>query len=302
MDWISRLNRAPGRVPLGEGANADVRHWSYSPHLPDNVPHRHTYHEVCLVGGYGAGRYTVEGAPHSLLPGTLFFARPGILHQIVNTSDTLMELSWVTFSLHPEGNSEAASLLRAFAQAETVLVIPSASTSVAANWEALRLAADGPSRPGQDIQIAGLTASLLLGIAQAGIDQRAETGDRPEADGTDLQPARLAVRHIHDNLSQPLAIGEIAAKVGVSPRHLARLFGRLTGVSPAAYIETARLERARTLLRRTDDPIKQVAAHCGYMDIHHFTRVFARRYGFPPGAYRRNTPDVSHPPAEGELV
>ena len=75
--------------------------------------------------------------------------------------------------------------------------------------------------------------------------------------------------------------------MNVSPRHLTRLVSRFTGVGPAAYIAKARIQRARTLLLRTDDPVKQVGSQVGYDDVHHFTRAFTRLVGCPPAAFRK---------------
>ena len=70
-------------------------------------------------------------------------------------------------------------------------------------------------------------------------------------------------------------------------------------MAPAAYIEQARMDRARTLLQRTDDPIKQVAALVGYVDVHHFTRVFTRHVGCPPGVFRRTGGAAARPVLTG---
>ena len=112
------------------------------------------------------------------------------------------------------------------------------------------------------------------------------------------------MRFIHDNLGHPLPLGEIAAQVHLSPRHLSRLLTRYTGQPPARYITRARLDRARGLLLRSALPIKEVAAAVGYPDVHHFTRAFAAYFGCPPGALRRH-PEQGHVPIiqnAGDLV
>ncbi len=58
MHWIARLNCGAATFAF-PGATVEVTHWAYSTQLPDNVPHRHTCFEVCLVGDWGAGLFTV---------------------------------------------------------------------------------------------------------------------------------------------------------------------------------------------------------------------------------------------------
>ncbi len=84
MDWIKRLNQVGGRLALA--GSVEVLNWAYNPHLPDNVPHRHTYFEVCQVGAHGRGEFRVQDTMHPIASGDLFFARPGFVHQIVNTA------------------------------------------------------------------------------------------------------------------------------------------------------------------------------------------------------------------------
>jgi len=294
MDWLGRLNRwndaARGRVPLGvPGCAAEVLHWAHSPHLCDNVPHRHTYFEVCLVGAHGTGEYRVEGRPHPLAPGTLFFARPGVVHQIVNTQSPEMELSWVSFRTEVTVPGEVAALLQRFADADGVLAVPDEGRRITGLWRALRALAEAPpGLPGADAQIGQVMAALLLGLAQAGAGDPPESRPAEEPDTSSGRAlARRAVRLIQERLSGPVSVAEVAVAVGLSPRHLTRVMRELTGVAPAEYIERARLHRAATLLLKTDDPIKQVAAQAGYADVHHFTRAFGRVYECPPGAFRR---------------
>jgi AraC-like DNA-binding protein/quercetin dioxygenase-like cupin family protein len=287
MDWIERLNRAPGRVPLSGGAVAEVLQWAYQAHLPGNVPHRHTYFEVCQVGAWGAGEFVVEGKPYPIRAGDVFIARPGVVHQIRNSEGPDMELFWVCFVWEQgAGESLLGSLLSRFTDS-AVLVVPETEARLSGIWRSLRSvgeATDGGA--GQDAQITALMTALLLGIAQAGAGPQETLPDAPPAADTGAIAARMGVRYVHDNLSRSLTVPEVAAYLHLSPRHLTRLFTRFTGVSPAAYIEQARMDRARTLLLRTEEPIKQIAVLVGYPDVAHFTRAFTRCFGCPPGRFR----------------
>lgn len=291
MHWIERLNRATGRIELGAGTT-EILHWAHDPHLADNVPHRHTYFEICQVGEYGAGVFTVEGKKHSIGPGDVFFARPGVIHQIQNTQTPSMELFWVSWTWAPHSKSErgadVSTLLNAFSNSNVLVVRDDGR--VATIWNALRAVADGTLLPGSATQIQSLVPTLLLALAQLG------AGPILESEPTEIfsaresaghRAARLAIRYIHDNLERRLSLEEVAAQVHVSPRHLSRLIQNFAGTSPATYIEQARVDRACALLREASTPIKEIAARVGYNDVHHFTRVFSRRCGVSPGAFRQ---------------
>lgn len=293
-------------MPLGQGT-VELLQWAYAGHLADNRPHRHTFFEVCLVGEYGAGEFIVQKQPYPIGPGDLFIARPGVMHQIINTGRPHMELFWVSFGWNPPGQAktsdEVDSLLRAFADSP-VLVAPDGQGQLNALWRALQALASGAPGPAYERQYQSLMTAFILGVAQAGAGRDILSHAEPSGPDAGDQAARLAVRFIHDNLNRPLPLPEIAAQVYLSPRHLSRLFTRFTGKSVASYITHARMDRARGLLLRSSLPIKEVAATVGYPDVHHFTRVFTTHFGCPPGEMRRHpdqghVPNIQHP---GDLV
>ena len=308
MDWISRLNAAPPLTAHG----VELYRWNYAAHLLDNVAHRHTYFEICLVGAYGHGVFTVEGEPFPIASGDLFIARPGVVHRIQNRGAHKMELFWVAFdwseaklkraseSDKSAAASEAATdLFRALANSPTSVARDDGLT--AALWHTLRTVASGPQHAGKDAQLTALQNALLLQIAALGAGQHAP--DAPLPAPTPHRLARLGARYIHDNMGHKLSVAEIAAHLHLSPRHFGRLFAEFAEVSPSAYIETARIDRARHLLRSTDQPVKTIAAAVGLPDVHHFTRVFSKRCAISPAAFRHNqNDDVRIIHKEGALV
>ncbi|QNA78443.1 helix-turn-helix domain-containing protein [Streptomyces sp. So13.3] len=76
----------------------------------------------------------------------------------------------------------------------------------------------------------------------------------------------------------------LAGQAGVSPRHLSRLFRDHTGSTPAAYVETMRLEAARMLLERGES-VTSAARHSGLGSDETLRRTFARHLGTTPSAY-----------------
>lgn len=305
MNWTDRLNHSATHVSLGSG-DAEIHHWDYDPFLPDNVPHRHTYFEICLIGGYGQGIFSVEDKPHEIGPGDIFFARPGVIHQIQNTSTSLMELFWVCWCWRPKPRksseipgavSEIDRLMNDFSDS-SILVAADQNNRVTSLWRALRGFSTGSPLPGTDLQTTSLASSLLLALAQAGTPARSVDTKRTGFHENQMpgRLGRLAVRYIHDNLYRPISVEEVASHIHVSARHLTRLMQEFTGTAPAAYIEQARIERAHAQLMHGTKSIKEIAAEVGYDDVHHFTRVFTRRVGSSPGRFRtdnkhRQSPD-----------
>ena len=81
------------------------------------------------------------------------------------------------------------------------------------------------------------------------------------------------------------SVADLAGRAGISPRHFARLFRAEVGITPSAWVEEVRVDAARRLLEDGHAP-KQVGNQSGFSDVETFRRVFQRRLGITPAAYR----------------
>ena len=93
------------------------------------------------------------------------------------------------------------------------------------------------------------------------------------------------------------AVARLAARLGVSDRHLRRIFRAMLGVSPLQYVQTQRLLSAKQLLADTALPITQVALASGFASVRRFNAAFAMHYGMNPGALRRSSSSSDTTPA-----
>ncbi|MEU3565719.1 helix-turn-helix domain-containing protein [Kitasatospora sp. NPDC006786] len=90
-----------------------------------------------------------------------------------------------------------------------------------------------------------------------------------------------------ERLGAPLSVEALAARLGVSPRTLARRFADQLGTSPGAWLLARRLAAARVLLEDTDLPVDAIAARVGLTSAVNLRRRFRARTGTTPGAYRQ---------------
>ena len=79
----------------------------------------------------------------------------------------------------------------------------------------------------------------------------------------------------------------LAKRLSLSARHFARLFQREIGVTPADWIEEARIDAARRRLEAGQEAPKQVAGLCGFANADTLRRAFVRRVGVTPAEYRK---------------
>jgi AraC-like DNA-binding protein len=100
---------------------------------------------------------------------------------------------------------------------------------------------------------------------------------------------------------RPIALRELATAACVSPSYLCRVFRKQYSCGPSAALELVRLERARTMLARSNLTISQVASACGFADPLYFSRRFRATHGIAPSAYRDNGPAADPPALPGLL-
>ncbi|RMF16725.1 MAG: helix-turn-helix domain-containing protein [Gammaproteobacteria bacterium] len=100
------------------------------------------------------------------------------------------------------------------------------------------------------------------------------------------EDVRRIQQWLQDHLSQPIRIEALADQFNMSARTLTRRFQRALGDTPLGYLQTIRLEQAKTLLVETLDPISVITHAVGYEDISSFTKLFRRRTGMTPRDYR----------------
>lgn len=97
---------------------------------------------------------------------------------------------------------------------------------------------------------------------------------------------RRAIEFMSDNCGRELSLAEIAGAAYLSEFHFARLFKKITGATPHAYLASLRIERARRLLAESDLSIADVGAEVGYTSQSHFTKIFREATGMTPKAFR----------------
>jgi transcriptional regulator GlxA family with amidase domain len=97
---------------------------------------------------------------------------------------------------------------------------------------------------------------------------------------------RKLVSEISADPSGDLTLPALAARAGMTERTFSRVFQKDTGTTPAAFVEMARVDRAKALLETSDWPLARVAERAGFGSLDGLHRAFQKRLGATPGDYR----------------
>ncbi|MDD3336576.1 MAG: helix-turn-helix transcriptional regulator [Eubacteriales bacterium] len=127
-----------------------------------------------------------------------------------------------------------------------------------------------------------LTLSYLLGMISSCVREETELSKGHHRYVND------ALRYIRHHYMNSITTTDIACQTGVHVSHLHRLFLSEVGMSIGEYVISLRMDKACSLLMRTDMPIAMIATQVGANTEQYFCRLFKRRIGMTPGEYRRH--------------
>lgn len=139
---------------------------------------------------------------------------------------------------------------------------------------------------GQEVVVAALIEQVIVQLLRHHTNVR--RSDELELSRAGLVDRRIrrAIELMYAHLNRDLPLDEIAASAYLSPFHFSRVFKKLTGATPHAYLATLRANRAQELLAKTDISITEVSARVGYTSSSHFTKAFRQSTGMTPRAFR----------------
>lgn len=130
-----------------------------------------------------------------------------------------------------------------------------------------------------------MLVALLAHVAQSYGGMR--DGAQRRTGGLAPWQERRAKELIAANLIDGLSLQQIAEQTGLSVSHFARAFKKSTGATPYGWLLARRIDRAKDLLRESDQPLAEIAVRTGFADQSHFTKTFTRFAGTTPGVWRR---------------
>ncbi|MBP7689542.1 MAG: helix-turn-helix domain-containing protein, partial [Thermoflexales bacterium] len=136
----------------------------------------------------------------------------------------------------------------------------------------------------------GVAAILAKGVfTGAEVLAQVETvlNRRKHLSGEVQRVVRQAMAYIHEQYAEPISRSELAARVGISERHLTHCFRQETGLTPITYLNRYRIRQARNLLEQGGLNVTEVALAVGFSDSSYFARVFRDEVGVSPHAYQR---------------
>jgi AraC family transcriptional regulator len=207
-------------------------------------------------------------------PGTLSYCPAGLTIRTIQSAASHAQVVWDT-DLYSTLLPELGAVARRF-EFHVSLQDPLLSQIVTT------LAEDAEGGFADLVLVESLSTALCIRLA------RHFVGHPPLPTSKGLSPKRLQrVRdYVEAHLDEDVSLTVLADIAGLSPYHFSRSFKQATGAGPRRYVIQRRVERAKYLLRQTDQSLALIAQEVGFADQSHLTKMFHREMGVTPGRLR----------------
>lgn len=237
-------------------------------------PHTRTDYVIHVVVD-GKGMLDYRGKRWMIREGQMFILYPGEVTTYYADKDDPWYYCWIGF----QGES-AAKIVESIGFSSQTPVLSLKQSSHIEDVIRTMLAIKKVSLDGQLRRSAG-----LLDILSDLIQERTVRAESEKTVST-FSYSEYAVRYINNHFSEKIRIQDLAKHIGISRSYLVKLMRQETGMSPQEYLIETRMRRASDLLSRSNDPVRNIAAECGYEDALAFSKVFKSRFGVNPSDYR----------------
>lgn len=240
---------------------------SYGPHMRND----YVIHVVIDGKGvldHGAKRWQIQ-------KGQMFILYPGEVNTYCADNEEPWYYCWIGF--HGKSASKIVEQI-GFTKSSPVLTFDNIEEAEKIIVKMLSI---------RDIELSGRlkrNAGMMMLFSEMVAENARESG--MDSNQSMITYAEYAVRYINNHFFEKIRIQDLADKIGISRSYLVKLMKQETGMSPQEFLIETRMRRASDLLTRSNDPVRNVAAECGYDDALAFSKVFKARFGQNPSEYR----------------
>ncbi|MFW5829963.1 MAG: helix-turn-helix domain-containing protein [Planctomycetota bacterium] len=279
ISFHERFAAAEGRQWLRDEPQLDALRVCAAGHF-ERRPHHRIFtrsrlFDVLMLCTEGRGWLSVEGRRHAVGRHDLVWARGASPHGYGSETERPYSIVWCSL----QGSDKDRLLAKCGLSADRPIVRLADGARIAREWR--RLVDCLVAMPGLPA-IVHTSASMVEIFCRLGLE-RSQPGKQED-------PLVLGILELMEqHLDGELSLADIAAACGRSIQYCCRRFNAAIGDSPASYFMRRKIQCAQSLLADGQD-VASIAEQLGFCDRYHFSKVFKRITGVPPGRYRKGLP------------
>jgi len=272
-------------------------------HFPikELAPHKNQGMEITLIEK-GVMEWMVGGRPEKVETGSVFFTLPWQVHGSLQPKEPENLVWHILFHLEKDHTNPHAhfqfSKNLGFTKEESKLLSTTFSSSEQHCFQAtttirsLMPALVGElqsTRELRDVLAITLLRALLVELKRVVNSEVSDIGTYTRSE----QRVQELITLISSNCGQQWTLVAMAEHCGIRRTQICKIFRKLTGSTPMEFLSRVRVEHAKTLLRRSEIKIIDVAFECGYSSSQYFANNFKNATGVTPSVYRKRSGKLS---------
>jgi AraC-like DNA-binding protein len=250
-------------IPIFAGFESCKKSYSFGPHIRN-----HYLLHYCLSG---KGKLFDKFGEHSISKGELFVIRPGEITTYTADADDPWEYVWF-HSLDPN----AEKMFRFLQQDDTSNVFKYHDVSALENFASKIQLMNGACVSSAQM------LEYFLHVFNAQF-----TPPPPIQKSLTETYFNYAIEYIFAHLSNKITVKDLTTVLGITQPYLYRIFQQKANKSPKQYIDSCKLNHAKTLLKETNMSVKQIAETVGYENPLVFSKFFSSSEKRSPSEYRK---------------
>jgi len=266
-------------------------------HFPirELAPHKNQGMEITLVER-GVMEWMVEGRPEKVEAGSVFYTLPWQVHGSLQPREPENRVWHVLFHLEKDYSTPHADFRfrkdLGFTQKESKLLSSTfassqrhcfqATTTIRSLMPAL-VAELQSSRELRDVLAITLLRAILVELKRVVNSEVADSASYTKSE----QRVQELITRLSSNCGQQWTLAAMAEHCGIRRTQLCKIFHKLTVSTPMEFLARIRVEHAKTLLRRSDEKIIDIAFQCGFSSSQYFANSFKQATGVTPSVYRQ---------------
>ncbi|MEG0384381.1 MAG: AraC family transcriptional regulator [Solibacillus sp.] len=232
---------------------------------------------LIIVGDNGNGTFSIDDNPYFVKQYKSILLNPGSVLELLDMKEDSLSFYKISFNIIQIKDQIPVLYTDTICSEHVDFPIYSSS-------HFYRLAKDLYNLQGQEgIQIHFHLQELFNELICMLFEQKQHLEDPLDVSNTVEQ----TIEYMHQNYQQQLTINELARNANVAPWQYSAIFQTITGQKPIDYLTRLRIEHAKDLLQRTNDPLRTIALKVGFNDEYYFNRRFKQVEGIPPKQFAR---------------
>lgn len=244
------------------------------------------YHETLevVVMLNGSQQYFVNGSAYTLYGGNLFVTYPHEEHGNGDLPQNACEFIWFQLDLTPRDDFLGLSGQLAQQMYQWISQCKKRVMDVdPLDLKLLQKAWEGLSAEKESARLLGYSALLNFISSYFYINP-----DKDDAANRSVTPdIQKSLQFIQDHLTTSVSIDEIAEECALSPSRFKAKFKEQMGVTPLYYMNSLKIDKAKEMLKNSDQSVIQIAFALDFASSNYFSAVFKKFTGYTPVEYRR---------------